>query len=145
MTRTAGADFSCDREVAELVGRFESGELPPADFDHRSHLAAALWYAARYGEAGAADVMRGRLREYLDRHGLGRGVYHETLTLFWMRRVCAFLWAAPAGRPLFELANELAREAGDPRLVYGYYSEALIKSDEARREWREPDLRPLDF
>ncbi|HZI17475.1 MAG TPA: hypothetical protein VEY09_02680 [Pyrinomonadaceae bacterium] len=151
MTTQAHEEFGGDAEVGELVRGFESGELPPAEFGHRGHLTVALWYALRHGAADAARVMREALGAYLDRHGLGPEVYHETLTIFWMRRVCAFCGAAggdgvaPASRPLYALANELAREFVDSRLVYAYYSEALIKSDAARREWVAPDLRPLDF
>jgi hypothetical protein len=137
--------FGCDREVFEIVRRFESGELPPAEFDHRRHLTVALWYALRHDAAEVPAVMRRRLRGYLDSHGLGADVYHETLTLFWVRRVGAFLDAAGRSRSLYELANELCGAAGDSRLVKDYYSEAVIKSEAARRGWVKPDLRPLDF
>jgi hypothetical protein len=137
--------FASDEGIAELLRRFESGELPPAEFGHRSHLAVALWYAAHHEASDAAVLMRRRLQNYLDCHGLGREVYHETLTLFWMKRVCAFVAEADGRRPLYQLANELAGAAGDARLVYDYYSEELIKSEEARRGWVEPDMKPLNF
>ena len=43
------------------------------------------------------------------------------------------------------LTNALAEECGASGLVFDYYSRGLIDSEAARRAWREPDLKPLDF
>jgi len=138
--------FRDDEEVEGVLRGFESCELPPAEFSHAHHLAVALALLARLGdERAAAARIRDGLARYLARHGVDARKYHETITLFWVRRVAAFLARAGAGRTLAELANELARECGDPRLVFDYYSRALIGSEEARTGRVEPDLRPLDF
>jgi len=145
MTTQAHEEFGGDAEVGELVRGFESGELPPAEFGHRGHLTVALWYALRHGAADAARVMREALGAYLDRHGLGPEVYHETLTIFWLRYVGAYLAGERnEGRSLVSLANELAAAA--PRdLPLEFYSRGLLFSPEARARWAEPDLKPLEF
>ncbi len=74
-----------------------------------------------------------------------RSVYHETITVFWLKRVRAFIERAGHGRALAELANELAESCGDSRLVFDYYSKELVGSEGARRGLVEPDLKPLDF
>lgn len=138
--------FCRDEDVLGVLRGFETGELPPAEFDHARHLAVALALLARLGdERAAAARVRDGLARYLARHGVDARKYHETITVFWVRRVAAFLARAGAGRRLAELANELARECGDPRLVFDYYSRALIDSEEARARRVEPDLKPLDF
>jgi hypothetical protein len=137
--------YRTDVEVEEVVKRFESGALSRAEFKHRPHLTVALWYQLRLPYAEALAHMRRSILIFVEHHGIDRGVYHETLTAFWMRRVRAFLDAAGAARTLTELANELLRECGDSRLVFRYFSKELIDSEEARRAWVEPDLRPLDF
>jgi hypothetical protein len=138
--------FRSDEEVWEVLRGFESCELPPAEFDHARHLAVALALLVRGGdEREAAAGVRDGLAKYLARHGVDARKYHETVTLFWVRRVAAFLARAGSGRTLAELANELARECGDARLVFDYYSRALIETDEARTRWVGPDLKAMDF
>jgi hypothetical protein len=137
--------YTSDEEVEGVLRRFEAGEFVPDDFKHRHHLDAALLYVLRHGEAEALALMRGSLLRFLSGHGLGESVYHETITAFWVRRVAAFVACAQTGRPVHELANELARECADPRLVFDYYSRELIDSKEARAGWVEPDLKEFDF
>ena len=137
--------YQTDEEVAEVVRRFESCELPPADFNHREHLLVALCYLLRMGDADALDHMRARIKKYAASHGVNPSLYHETVTVFWLKRVRAYLERAGAGLALAEMTNALAAECGSSRLVFDYYSRELIDSETARREWVEPDLRPLDF
>ena len=134
-----------DEEVEEVVRRFESCELPPAEFNHREHLLVALCYLLRMGDAEALARLRARIGGYAAAHGVNPSLYHETVTVFWLRRVRAFIVRAGAGRGLAELTNGLNEECGSSRLVHDYYSKALIDSEGARRGWVEPDLKPLDF
>jgi hypothetical protein len=138
--------FRSDGEVEEVLRGFESCELPPADFDHARHLAVALVLLRRLGDerAAAARVRQG-LEQYLAAHGVDPRKYHETVTVFWVKRVRAFAERAGAGRSLAELANELAEECGAPGLVYDYYSKSLLDTEEARTRRVEPDLKALDF
>lgn len=134
-----------DEEAGEVVRRFESCDLPPAEFNHREHLLVALSYLLRADDAQALAALRARIGAYAAAHGLSPSLYHETITVFWLRRVRAFVARAGAGRGLAELTNGLAEECGDSRLVFSYYSRDLIDSAAARLGWVEPDLRPLDF
>jgi hypothetical protein len=142
---TGRVPYRNDAEVEEVVRRFESCELPPVEFNHREHLVVALCYLLRMGDAEALGRVRARIGGYVVAHGINPSLYHETITLFWLKRVRAYAGPAGAGRGLAELANGLAAGCGASRLVYEYYSKDLLDSAEARREWREPDLRPLDF
>lgn len=141
-----GGLYRDDEEVEEVLRRFEACELPAAEFGHGRHLCVALALLARLGDEGAALArMRAGLARFIAANGVDARKYHETLTVFWVRRVGAYAARAAAGRALAEVANELVRECGDPRLVFEYYSRALVESDEARARWVEPDLKPLDF
>ena len=137
--------YRSDGEVLEVVRRFESCELPPADFNHREHLLVALCYLLRMGEADAVGRVRARLNAYVAAHGVNPSLYHETITVFWLKRVRAYVARAGDDLGLAEMTNALAAECGSSRLVFDYYSKELIDSDTARREWVEPDLKPLDF
>jgi hypothetical protein len=135
-----------DEEVAEVVRRFEDCSLSPDEFKHLPHLTVALSYNLRLPGAEALEQMRLSIRRFIAHHALPPGVYHETLTVFWMRRVRSVVVAREvAERKLFELANELAKECGSSRLVDEYFSKELISSEGARAGWVEPDLKPLDF
>jgi len=137
--------YTSDEEVLGVVRRFESCELPPADFNHREHLLVALCYLLRAGDAEALARLRAGIGLYVAAHGINPGLYHETITAFWMRRVRAYLTRVGAGRGLADLINGLAAESGSSRLIFDYFSRELIDSERARREWVEPDLKPLDF
>lgn len=137
--------YVSDAEVEEIVRRFESCEFPPDEFNHRPHLTVALCYLLRASDSEALRRLRLRLARYIKAHGITPTLYHETLTVFWLKRVRAFIERAEAGRTLAELANELLEECKDSRLVFDYFSKELIDSERARRGWVEPDLRPLDF
>ena len=145
MTPPGGVHYRSDEEVEEVVRRFEACRYTPDEFNHGPHLTVALCYLLRLPEPEACALMRRGIRRFLEHHRLGHGVYHETLTVFWVKRVGAFAGRAGPPRALAALANELLEECGDSRLVYSYYSRERIESDEAREGWVGPDLRPLDF
>ncbi|HEX8723609.1 MAG TPA: hypothetical protein VF736_23535 [Pyrinomonadaceae bacterium] len=134
-----------DEEVEGVVRAFESCALPPAEFNHREHLAVALCYLLRLSDGEALSRLRAGLGRYVGAHGISPSLYHETITVFWLRRVRAFIGRPGLGRDLAAMVNDLAEECGGSRLVYDYYSKELLDSDAARRGWVEPDLKPLDF
>jgi hypothetical protein len=136
--------YRSDEDVLEVVRRFESCEYAPDDFGHRLHLTVALVYLLDSTYAEALERMRQSLHRFTKHHGL-KGVYHETLTLFWMRRVLAYLEQSDRARGLAVLANELSGACADSRLVFDYYTKERLDSDEARAYRLDSDLKPLDF
>jgi hypothetical protein len=145
MTSEQHERFGGDEEVREVVRKFEACEFRPSEFGHRLHLTVALSYLldAPYGEA--LERMRLGLRRFIRARDIEPRVYHETLTVFWMRRVLAFVERADKRRGLAALANELIDACGDSRLVFEYYSKGRLDSDKARAYWLDSDLKPLDF
>ncbi len=136
--------YGSDEEVLEVVRRFESCEFARGEFKHRRHLTVALVYLLDSPYPAALERVRHGLHRFIEHHGLS-GVYHETLTVFWMRRVLVFAERADRGRGLAQLANELSGACGDPRVVFDYYTKERLESDKARADWLDPDLKPLDF
>lgn len=143
--RPAAESFRDDEEVLETVRQFESCELQPDEFKHRPHLVVALCYARQFPEDEARALMRRSILRFLAHHRLDANIYHETLTVFWIKRVRFFLDGAHEKRALVALANDLIEECADSRLVHDFYSAQLIASEAARRQWIEPDLKPLIF
>jgi hypothetical protein len=137
--------FTSPEQVASLVARFADATLPQAEWTHRAHLTVALWYAAHHPPAEALDLVRAGILRLNAVHGVPttptRG-YHETITRFYLRLVAHHLEQAPTGAWDVR-ANRLVDALGSRDLPLRHYSEARLKSAEARAGWLEPDLRPL--
>ena len=113
MTRTSCSD-------AQFARAFERGEIANAEFRHASHLRLALAYLDECGSVDeATDRMAAALRTFAARAGKPEK-YHHTITVFWMRMLARLL---------------------DKELPLAYYSRERLSSDEARRDWIEPDVR----
>jgi hypothetical protein len=139
--------FRTTEEIFSLVRRFEDCTLPREEWTHAAHLTVALWHLLQFDWPEAVAHVRRGIKRYNAAHGIRAtptGGYHETLTLFWLRTVRAFLEAERnEARALVHLANELA-ETADKRLPLKHYTRELLFSPEARAAWVEPDLKPLD-
>jgi hypothetical protein len=137
--------FKSADEIEEVVRRFEACVFQAGEFKHREHLVVILWYLSKFSETEAAARMREGLYKFLDHHKVDRGKYHETITLFWVRKVRALLAQNERELPLALIANRVIEIGGDAQLIYAYYSQQLINSTAAREGWIEPDLLPLDL
>ena len=139
--------FGTTGEMLELVRRFEDCTLPREEWTHAAHLTVALWHLLQFDWPEAVARVRARIKRYNAAHNVPTtptGGYHETLTIFWLRAVRAFLDAERnEARALVHLANELA-ETHDTGLPLSYYTRERLFSPEARANWVEPDLKPLD-
>jgi N-formylglutamate deformylase len=132
--------FKNDEVIVDLVRRFESCAIHPADFRHYQHLTVALWYVRQLPYEAASEKMRNGIQKLAAAHG--KNAYHETITLFWLKLVSDFVAAHEAGA-LSDLANQLVEALDDKDLIKKYYSEELIASAEAKSCWVEPDLKSL--
>lgn len=137
--------FQNSDEIEEVVRKFEDCTLSPDEFRHRQHLTVVIWYLSRFTRLETALRMRVGLYRFLDHHRIDRGKYHETMTLFWIKRVGAQLRQFAEESPIAAVANEIIETCGDPQLIFDYYSRELIATMTASAAWVEPDLKPLDF
>ena len=135
--------FKDDEEIAELVRRFESCELHPADFRHYQHLTVALWYVRRFADDMASEKMRLGIQKLAAAYG--KSGYHETITLFWVAMVRDFAATAGAEEEICDLANRLVASFMNKDLIREYYSDELLASPEAKERWVEPDLKSLSI
>lgn len=139
--------FRTAEEIFSLLRRFDDCTLPRAEWTHGAHLTVALWNLLEFDWPEAAERVRRGIKRYNAAHGIRTtptGGYHETLTLFWLRAVRAFLEdGRNEGRSLVSLANELVATA-DSQLPLRHYTRARLFSTEARASWVEPDLKPFD-
>ena len=143
MSDEACTHYASDAEVEALVTRFESCELPPADVSHRVHVAMSAWCFVKLPEAQAAARIYDGLQRYVKWHNIT--IYHETITWFWIKLIGKAVASIDAARPAYAIINEVMARLGDSRMLFAYYTRERLQTDEARRQWVEPDLQPLDF
>jgi hypothetical protein len=138
--------FRTTGDILSLVRAFDDCTLPRERWTHAAHLTVALWHLLQYDWPDAVARVREKIQRYNAAHGIRTtptGGYHETLTLFWMRRVRAFLEEGRnEARALVPLANDLAASA-DRNLPLKHYTRERLFSSEARAAWVEPDLKPF--
>ncbi|MFN2376107.1 MAG: hypothetical protein ABR538_06200 [Candidatus Binatia bacterium] len=129
-----------------LAEGFLALTLPKTEWTHTAHLRVGLWHLLRHSCDEALAMLRTGIRALNESHGVANtetGGYHETITRFYVWRIATFLDTAGRERPVDELAEELVRVHGDKELPLRYWSRERLFSAEARRNWVEPDLRPL--
>ena len=130
-------------EVEAVVHGFESCRTPADAFTHADHLAVAAYYLRGDSEETALVKIREGLLRFLTFHGVGTQKYNETITLFWLKQVNACLNESDPRLSWVGRVNVMLEQLGSSRLVFEYYSEALLESPDAKSGWVEPDLKKL--
>ena len=130
-----------DAEILTLVDRLERCLLGKEEFHHCDHLAVAVAYLYSADLETAMDRMRTSLKRFAALHGVS-GLYHETLTRFWLQQVEQRL---DRGRCLRDSVKSIQDQLSDKDLAFEYYSRERINSQEAREKWIKPDLKQLAF
>jgi hypothetical protein len=129
-----------DAEILTLVDRFERCLLGKNDFPHRHHLSVAAVYLFPGDFEWALDRMRSSLQRFAAHHGVS-GLYHETLTRFWLLQVNQQLDRSLC---LSSAVSRVIAELNDKTLSQKFYSAELLKSQAAKEQWVEPDLIALE-
>jgi len=124
-----------------LVEEFESCRLPTENFHHADHIRLAWIYLGRMTEPAAALRIEQSIRRYAAHNNIPH-LYHQTITLAWMRLVSAAVRATPPGSEFTAFASR-HEELFDVHRLKTYYSKEVLESPRARAEWVEPDLRQL--
>lgn len=141
--------YASEAEIVRIGEGFASLTLPRAEWTHAAHFAAALWLMRYRPDLDASRDMPRMIRAYNE--SVGRvnddsGGYHETITQASLRALKGVLEANPTDTPVYRIVNTLmASSLGNPNWLLEYWSRDLLMSVEARRRWREPDLKALPF
>jgi len=143
MSDKNNVSYASDAEVEALVARFASCELPPDEVSHPVHVAMSAWCFLRLPEDEAAARVYDDLRRYVKHHDIK--IYNETMTRFWTRLIASAVAGMDRERPAFAIVNDVVARLGNSRMIFAYYPPEWLQTEEARRLWVEPDLRPLDF
>lgn len=132
----------------ERIGRcLVDRTLPKVEWTHAAHFAAAFWLL-REPEYDAFAEMPKLIRAYNEATGVANtdtGGYHETITIASLRAARAWIDAHPHLSLAAALDEFLSSAFETSDWPLAYWSRGRLFSVAARREWVEPDLRPLPF
>jgi hypothetical protein len=141
--------YRSEAEIIRIGEGVSSCTLPRQEWTHAAHFAATLWLM-RYRPALEPSTEMPRLirayNESVGRTNDDSGGYHETITQASLRALRGVLDAYPVDVPIFRIVNVLmASSLANPNWLLEYWSQPRLMSVEARRQWLEPDLKPLPF
>ena len=135
---------TADEEINLLIKAFENRTLTKAEWTHAAHLTVGLYYCFHH-PFGVAKRLMGEGIYWLNvAHGTPNtetSGYHETLTVFWLKVVAAFLETHGRDKGLTALANDLILFYTDSKLPLKFYSREILFSAGAREKYVLPDLR----
>jgi hypothetical protein len=124
---------------AEIILRFESGEISPASFHHADHVRLAFAYLSEYPVLEALQRFTAALKDFAAANGKPQ-LYHETITFAFFFLIRERIERSPARDwENFERDNPdlFAWKNG---ILSRYYSNSTLESDLARRVFVLPDI-----
>jgi hypothetical protein len=133
--------YSDEHAIADVVGKFESCQFGVEEFTHARHLTVAAWYLCHLSPNEALVRMKTGLVRFIEHHG--KHGYHETITRFWMEIAGRFLANLPGDTATTEKVNRLLERYDNKDVLFEYYSRERALSEDAKREWVEPDLKVI--
>jgi hypothetical protein len=128
-----------------LLKLFDSCELPYDTWCHRLHVRVAYLFLRRHPFDEALRRFRAGLRAYNLAHEVPEGLtsgYHETLTVAWLHLISTRANDAPTTLDSNSFCN-MHPELLEKTFLRKFYSTEQIVSQEAKREFVEPDLQAL--
>ena len=133
--------YTNPNEIIANVDGFESCRTGKDSFKHQDHLVVAAVYLQQLSVGDAIKRMRTNLLRFLDHHQVDRQKYNETITVFWFELVADLLNKLPPDSTLVAKCTAVVESLDDSGLVFEYYSRERLFSDEARKNFIEPDLK----
>lgn len=129
----------------KLIEQFERCTLPKEEWTHERHFIMAFWYCVNFPLPQAVQKIREGIKTYnVSVGGENTDVsgYHETITLFFTRAVAEYVMTAGISAVTEEtIAGLVLQSFLKKDYIYRFYSEEVLMSKEARREWKEGDKR----
>lgn len=136
-----------DAEIAVFVQAFEARTLPIEQWTHQAHLITAAWYLYHHEQDAATCLLRSGIIAYNVSQGgknTPTGGYHESITLFWIWAVNAFVAPRKDKQSISDICQELlSSPTGDKGYPFRFYSKDQLMSTKARARWVEPDVKGL--
>jgi hypothetical protein len=128
-------------EDRDFQSAFEASAVTPAQFTHEAHVRLTYVYLAQFDVETAVRRMREALLSFIERNGIPRAKFHETITRAWVLAVRHFMDRSTST----SFADFVAKnpELLDSKIMLTHYSARVLFSADARESFVEPDLDPI--
>jgi len=140
--------YQQEKEIKELVGKFQNKELTESNWTHEAHLTVAVFFVKNYDYYEAICYLRSGIIEYNTSIGgknTPMGGYHETITLFWVWLIHQYVKINPQ-LTILDLCNDfLNSKYSNKNLLNLFYTKDRLFSTYARAVWVEPNLQSMKF
>lgn len=124
----------------DFLSEFENCTLPKSYFTHRNHIRIAWIYLNKYPTDIAIEKITTGILRYATSLNAAH-IYNETLTRAWIHLANKAL--VNAAQMDFDMFIETHSQLLNSKYLLQFYSEKLLFSDEAKKQWLEPDIKPF--
>lgn len=131
------------REIARIGEGLKACTLPAAQFHHREHCLATAYFLMSEPDADWASELPRIIRRYnlsMGGQNTESAGYHETITLFYLNSIAAFLNALPRSTLTEACDALLASPLAAKDYLARFYSAELIASPRSRLGFVAPDI-----
>ena len=126
---------------SEFIEAFHNGSLPNNEFRHKGRLRLAWLVLERHGLIEANGIISREIRRFAASQG-DAGMYHKTLTRFWVHLVAHAKGNGVRAKSIDELLERFPFLL-DKSLPYKHWTSESFNSQSARTGWIPPDILPL--
>jgi hypothetical protein len=126
-----------------LKNEFSTCSLEPAIFSHEAHLRLAWIHINNYGIDRAIENITEQLQNFVTSLGAG-DKYNKTVTISAIRAVYHFMLKSSTDTFQDFIAENPRLKNNFRELLSHHYTSDIFKSEEAKKEYLEPELLPFD-
>lgn len=127
----------------EFERQFSNGSLDPATFSHEAHLRLAWINIHKYGIDKAVENISLQLQQFVEPLG-ARDKYNQTVTVASIRVVYHFMLKSRAINFQHFISENPRLKNNFKELLSQHYDSDIFNSDQAKKEYLEPDLLPFE-
>jgi len=132
-----------DLTDSEFEKQFSNCTLDANLFSHEAHLRLAWIHIYNYGINKAVENITSQLKGFVDSLG-AKDKYNETVTIAAVRAVHHFMLRSKTKDFQSFISENQRLRNSFKELLSHHYNTDIFKSEQARREYTEPELLPFD-
>ncbi len=125
-----------------MVDAIENHTLQLAEFSHATHIKLAYCYLTKFGLEASKELMEKTLKNFLSHNSIDPNKYHKTLTQAWLIAVWHFMQKTDEMHAADEFL-EYNPVLLNKDILLSHYSYERLYSEQARKQFIEPDLNEL--
>lgn len=128
---------------SQFEQQFSECTLDPALFTHEAHLRLAWIHVHQYGIGKAIENITSQLKNFTAHLGAANK-YNHTVTIAAIRAVYHFKLRSVTTSFNDFISENSRLKTSFKELLFSHYSSDIFKSEQAKKEYLEPELLPFD-